>query len=117
MVFLIPLRHRPKIQGLFGAVFGITSISGPLIGGGFTTNVSWRWCFYINLPIGAVAFLFVALWMKVPNKPTAKLPLVEKIQRLDIFGTAVFVPCVVCLLLALQWGGTTYPVSKSYYIS
>lgn len=114
-VFLIPLRHRPKTQGLFGAVFGVASISGPLIGGGFTSNVSWRWCFYINLPIGGVAFLACALWMKVPNKETTGLPLSEKIKKLDLIGTAIFVPCVMCLLLALQMGGTTYAVSRFYY--
>ncbi|KUL89480.1 hypothetical protein ZTR_04334 [Talaromyces verruculosus] len=108
MVFLIPLRHRPKTQGLFGAVFGVASISGPLIGGGFTSNVTWRWCFYLNLPIGGVAFLACALWLKVPNKATANLPLAEKIKNLDLLGTALFLPCVICLLLALQWGGTTY---------
>nr|A0A4P8DK16.1 RecName: Full=MFS-type transporter dmxR4; AltName: Full=Dimeric xanthone biosynthesis cluster protein R4 [Cryptosporiopsis sp. 8999]QCL09095.1 DmxR4 [Cryptosporiopsis sp. 8999] len=117
MVFLIPLRHRPKIQGLFGAVFGITSISGPLIGGGFTTNVTWRWCFYINLPIGGVALIAIALWMEVPNKPTANLPLAEKIRGLDLLGTAVFIPCIICLLLALQWGGTTYAWSSGRIIA
>ena len=115
MVFLIPLRHRPKTQGLFGAVFGVASISGPLIGGGFTSNVTWRWCFYLNLPIGGVAFLACALWLKVPNKATANLPLAEKIKNLDLLGTALFLPCVICLLLALQWGGTTDAVSRSYH--
>ena len=58
IVYAVPLHKRPAYQGLFGAVFGVSSVIGPLIGGAFTTNVTWRWCFYINLPFGAVARVF-----------------------------------------------------------
>ncbi|QGA13971.1 hypothetical protein EYB26_001623 [Talaromyces marneffei] len=107
IVYLFPLHRRPKAQGIFGAIFGIASIIGPLIGGGFTSNVTWRWCFYLNLPIGGVAFLACLLWLNVPNEPTVNLPLAEKIKRLDLIGTVLILPCLICLLLALQWGGTT----------
>jgi MFS family permease len=73
--------------------------------------VTWRWCFYINLPIGGVAMVVVALFLKVPDRESTKLPLAKKIAQLDLGGTAALVPGVVCLLLALQWGGPTYPVS------
>jgi MFS family permease len=102
---------------MFGAVFGLASIVGPLIGGAFTSNVTWRWCFYINLPVGAITMVVTALFLKVPDRDTTKLPLKEKILKLDLLGTAVLVPGVVCLLLALQWGGPTYPVGLPPFLS
>ncbi|AEO57279.1 hypothetical protein MYCTH_2303238 [Thermothelomyces thermophilus ATCC 42464] len=109
IIYIVPLHQRPKVQGMFGAIFGIASIVGPLLGGAFTSNVTWRWCFYINLPIGGVSMAVVALFFRVPQRESDQLSLAEKILRLDIAGTAVLVPGVVCLLLALQWGGPTYP--------
>lgn len=108
MVVSVPLHKRPMFQGVFGAVFGLASVLGPLVGGAFTTNVSWRWCFYINLPVGAVVIAIIVFILKTPaSKNTESLKV--RIMKLDPFGTAVFLPAVLCLLLALQWGGTTYP--------
>ncbi|KAL2195381.1 major facilitator superfamily domain-containing protein [Corynascus similis CBS 632.67] len=109
IIYIVPLDQRPKIQGMFGALFGIASIVGPLVGGAFTSNVTWRWCFYINLPIGGLSMAIVALFFKVPDRESTKLPLSKKILQLDLVGTAVLIPGVVCLLLALQWAGPTYP--------
>lgn len=111
IVYAVPLEKRPKIQGLFGALFGLASIVGPLIGGAFTSNVTWRWCFYINLPFGGVAIVVIAFCLKVPDRDTTKLPWTKKLSQLDALGTVVLIPGVVCLLLALQWGGQTYAVS------
>ncbi len=112
IVYIVPLSQRPKIQGAFGALFGIASIVGPLLGGAFTSNVTWRWCFYINLPIGGVAMLVIALFLEAPPRDDAKLPLGKKILKLDLLGTSLLIPGVVCLLLALQWGGPKYPVGS-----
>jgi MFS family permease len=90
---------------------GIASIAGPLIGGGLTSSMTWRWCFYINLPIGAVAMLVIFFLLDIPDRDTTKLPLAKKLLQLDALGTALLVPGVVCLLLALQWGGQMYSVS------
>lgn len=83
------------------------------MGGAFTDNLTWRWCFYINLPIGAVTIFFIAVFLKlgIPSE-SAGLSWREKIARLDLLGTAVFVPAIICLLLALQWGGNQYEWSN-----
>ncbi len=112
IVYAVPLHKRPLYQGLFGAVFGLSSVIGPLLGGAFTTKVTWRWCFYINLPFGGIAMVFIFLLLKVPDRETTKLPLVKKILQLDLYGTTALLPGCICLLLALQWGGLTYPVSN-----
>ncbi|KAF3490686.1 aflatoxin efflux pump [Arthroderma uncinatum] len=108
VVYAVPLARRPQIQGLMGAVMGVATILGPLIGGTFTTKVTWRWCFYINLPFGAVAMVAAFFLFDVPDRDSAKLPLAKKLAQLDAPGTALVVPGVACLLLALQWGGQTY---------
>ncbi|KAK3358937.1 putative MFS multidrug transporter [Lasiosphaeria hispida] len=108
LVYAVPLHKRPLFQGIFGAIFGISAIIGPVIGGAFTSNVSWRWCFYINLPLGGVAMACTAVLLKVPDRDTTRLPLKDKILQLDLLGTAALLPGIVCLLLSLQWGGSTY---------
>ncbi|KAF2464236.1 DNA repair protein RAD50 [Lindgomyces ingoldianus] len=109
----VPLEKRPMFQGFIGAVFGVASVVGPLLGGVFTQKLSWRWCFYINLPLGAVSAAVLILFLRLPKrKEEEKVPLRTQIKKLDPIGTAVFLPSIVCLLLALQWGGTTYPWSN-----
>ncbi|OCK83576.1 MFS general substrate transporter [Lepidopterella palustris CBS 459.81] len=107
--FAVPLEKRPVFNGILGGVYGISSVAGPLMGGAFTDNVSWRWCFYINLPIGAAAFFVILLLFKSP--PRAKQTQAgfrERFMQMDPIGTVFLIPGVVCLLLALTWGGTKY---------
>lgn len=111
IIHSVPLQKRPQIQGLFGALFGIASVVGPLIGGAFASNVTWRWCFYINLPIGGAAIVFITFCLKIPKQDTAKVSWRDKLLQLDFFGTTLLVAGVVCLILALQWGGQRYSVS------
>ena len=105
---LVPLHKRPILQGMMGAIFGISSVTGPLLGGVFTTKVSWRWCFYINLPIGGAAIIILALVLHTPKPKQAGTPWRQQILQLDPIGTVFFISGIVCLLLALQWGGSTY---------
>jgi EmrB/QacA subfamily drug resistance transporter len=98
---IVPPRDRGRYQGLFGAVFGVASVIGPLLGGVFVQNLSWRWIFYVNLPIGAVALVVVA--STVPGH----LRGVHHV--IDYLGTAVLALAATSLVLLTSLGGTTYP--------
>ncbi|KAH1426569.1 hypothetical protein KXX32_006124 [Aspergillus fumigatus] len=108
IVYALPLHKRPKYQGAFGAVFGVASVAGPLVGGAFTTNVTWRWCFYMGLPLGAVVIAIILLFFEIPDHQNAPKPLKEKLRQLNGLGVLAIMPGVVCLCLALQWGGSQY---------
>ncbi|RKK17464.1 Efflux pump roqT [Fusarium oxysporum] len=109
IVPMIPLHKRPMFQSMFGMVFGISSVVGPLLGGAFTQHATWRWCFYMNLPVGFVASVFLFFFLHISPKKHEPVPVLKHITRLDPLGTFFFVPSMICLILALQWGGSTYP--------
>ncbi|MFH8575401.1 DHA2 family efflux MFS transporter permease subunit [Streptomyces zaomyceticus] len=97
---LVSPRERGKYQGLFGAVFGTTSVLGPLLGGLFTQHLSWRWVFYINLPIGIVALFVIAAVLHIPVRSTR--------HTIDYLGTFLIASVATCLVLVASLGGTTW---------
>ncbi|KAK0708141.1 major facilitator superfamily domain-containing protein, partial [Lasiosphaeris hirsuta] len=114
----VPLRTRPIFLGAMGGIFGIASVCGPLLGGVFTDRLTWRWCFYINLPFGAVTILAIALFFNPPRRPAVdNLPFLVKVKKIDWLGMFFFIPSIISLLLALQWGGSVYPWNSSRIIA
>lgn len=118
IVYIVPLHKRPQYMGVMGTVFGIASAVGPLLGGAFTDGPGWRWCFYINLPCGGVVFVLLAIFLHIPPEMLKRDSTTwkEKATRMDPVGTLLFLPCIICLLLALQWGGMTYSWSNARVI-
>ncbi len=97
---IVPPRERGRYQGAFGAVFGVASVAGPLLGGYFVEHLSWRWVFYVNVPVGIIALAVTA----------AALPAIARRGvRIDVFGTLTLAAGTTCLILLTSLGGTRYP--------
>ncbi|KAI0475980.1 putative transporter [Xylariaceae sp. FL0804] len=116
--FCAPPKLRPICIGLIGVSYGVAAVVGPLLGGVFTDRVTWRWCFYINLPVGAVSVLFIVLFFQDPpaSRSVDKSTWRDKIIALDFVGIGLMLGCVTCYILAMQYGGNEYAWDSSVII-
>ncbi|KAF7537507.1 hypothetical protein G7054_g3645 [Neopestalotiopsis clavispora] len=109
---VVPLQMRSILGGVIGAMEGVAMISAPIIGGTLTDKLNWRWCFYINLPIGGFVLVAVFFFLRIPeqNRPqqAVKRTWTQTARDLDLIGAALIMPPIVCILLALQYGGSKY---------
>jgi len=105
---VLPMQRRPIFLGIIQSTFSAATVVGPLLGGLLTQHVSWRWCFYINLPLGTITFFTILFLFHPPPKPTDSWSFSERLVKLDLLGAALFTPAMMMLLMAVQWGGNKY---------
>lgn len=106
----LPLAKRPVYMGFMMSISQLGIVLGPLVGGALTEYTTWRWCFYINLPIGGVTAA-ILLFTSIPDQTvrTSGVPLTDIFRKkLDLLGFAIFAPAAIQFFLALEWGGTRY---------
>ncbi|KAM3414877.1 hypothetical protein BST61_g10020 [Cercospora zeina] len=111
MTSVVGMDKRPMYSRVLDGVAGAGSVLGPILGGILADHVSWRWCFHVNLLLGAIAISFTCVFYSAPP-PTKTFPIDSwkaKLEQFDIFGLLVFLPMIFCLLWALQWGGSQLP--------
>ena len=102
---IVPPRERGRYMGLIGGVFAVASVAGPLLGGFFVDNLSWRWVFYVNMPVGALAVAIVATRLHLPST--------KRRHTIDYLGTVLLTGGVGALILLTTWGGNEYPWSST----
>ncbi|RGP68521.1 major facilitator superfamily transporter [Fusarium sporotrichioides] len=110
-----PLHQRPIYTGILGSLEGVGIVIGPIIGGQIASSIGWRWCFWINLPIGAVLCAILVFFFHPPKQTPeqkqqqAGKTWLQKLLQLDVEGGLAITGSLTCLLLALEWGGASYP--------
>ncbi|KAK2616901.1 hypothetical protein QQS21_000279 [Conoideocrella luteorostrata] len=103
---LAPLRERGRFYALVGCIWAVESASGPIIGGGLAKKDTWRWIFWINLPIIAISFAGIVIFLRLSRKSRN---LKEKLRLFDYPGSLVFIVATIVFLMPVTWGGTQYP--------
>jgi EmrB/QacA subfamily drug resistance transporter len=98
---IVPPRDRGKYMGWIGAMFGVATVAGPLLGGYLTDDVSWRWVFYVNIPVGAIALPIVIFALRLPRRRSTG-------RSIDVLGMVLLAAASACIVLFTTWGGTQY---------
>ncbi|CAG8221631.1 unnamed protein product [Penicillium salamii] len=104
----VPLRIRPIYMGLVSSMHAIASVAGPLMGGALTDHLSWRWCFYINLPFGGLGLFCILIFLPSNADSIQRVDWKTQLRQFDLPGTIFLIPSIICLIFALQWGGSLY---------
>ncbi|VUC30060.1 unnamed protein product [Clonostachys rosea] len=111
LVQSLPLHRRPLFVGMMGGIEGIATLAAPLLGGVLTQSLGWRWCFYINPPLGVITLL-LTMWCysdKPKSAEVDQMTFARKILQLDLVSNLLFIPALTSLFIALSWAGTKYP--------
>jgi MFS family permease len=114
----VPLERRPIFSAIIDGGYSVASSYGPLLGGAIISRLSWRWCFLINTPPGVVCTLTILLAYEdryIPARGADRLK--TQIARLDLVATLLYALTITCLVLPLQWGGSTFPWSSGQVIA
>lgn len=115
--FTVPPVKRPMMMGVVGMIYCVAAVLGPLLGGAFTDRVNWRWCFYINLPIGGAAAVAVFFFFHLPAvAQPPQIPWMKKLLHLDPVGITLAMGSITSFILALQYGGSSHPWNSSVVI-
>jgi MFS family permease len=110
-------KNRPMFTGIIGCSYGVAAVVGPLMGGAFADKVTWRWCFYINLPIGAISALIILVFFQTPRAAIPKeATLTEKLLQMDPVGAVLVMGAVISYILALHYGGLEHAWNSSVVI-
>jgi MFS family permease len=110
IAFITPPNKRAMYTGFVGMSFGIACVVGPLVGGVFSDTISWRWCFWINLPVGGLAALIILAFFHAPEAARpVQATWREKLLQMDFVGVTLVIGAIVAFMLAMQYGGTTAP--------
>lgn len=108
LTHILPLRRRPLFCGVLGGIESVAIIAAPIVGGALTQSIGWRWCFWINLPMGGATLLMIIFFFPRPKKSDSRMTFRQKLFALDLPSNMVFIAGLTCLFVAFSWGGTKY---------